>query len=257
MSILSEITKKKKERLITSKSIHPISELKGRINNDEIRDFKAALFDPPLKLIAEIKKASPSKGIIRPDFDPITVAKIYNDKKVDAISVLTEEDFFEGNIDYILMAKEVTKVPILRKDFLFEEYQIYESRAFGADAILLIAAILSKEQAGELLQLSRELGMSVLFEVHNLKELDMAMYLNCEIIGINNRNLKTLEISINTTLEMIKDIPKDKIVVSESGIKSRQDVKTIEQSGANAILVGTQFMSSKDIGSAIDKLMSL
>jgi indole-3-glycerol phosphate synthase len=256
MSVLSEITNQKKEILKTLKSRHPLSEMKGRArDNHDIRGFKAALICPPLKLIAEIKKSSPSKGIIRPDFDPLSIAKIYNDKKVDAISVLTEEDFFNGSIDYILIAKGVTTVPILRKDFLFEEYQIYESRAYGADAILLIAALLSREQAGELLHLSLELGMEVLFEVHNLKELDMAMMLDCPIIGINNRNLKTLEVNINTTLEMIKDIPKDKIVVSESGIKTRQDVETLEQTGAKAILVGTQFMASRDIGEAIDMIM--
>ena len=258
MSILSEITHKKKERLNTIKSKHPMSEMKGRAkDNPDMRDFKGALTKPPLRLIAEIKKASPSKGIIRADFDPLSIAKIYDEKKVDAISVLTEEDFFQGHIDYIPIIKGVTKIPILRKDFLFHEYQIYEGRAYGADAILLIAAILSKAQAGEMMQLSHELGMSVLFEIHDYKELEMAMYLDCKIIGINNRNLSTFEININTTIDLIKEIPRDIIVVSESGIKTRDDCLAIERAGAGAILVGTQFMASKEIGQAIDTLMGL
>lgn len=258
MSILTEIVNRKKERLKPLKLKHPMSEMKKRaVDSPDIRDFKSAISKErgSIKLIAEIKKASPSKGIIRHDFDPLSIARIYNDKGAHAISVLTEEDFFMGSIDYISLVKGVTALPILRKDFLFEEYQIYEARVRGADAVLLIASILSREQAGELLHLSHELGMDVLFETHNLHDLDMSLNINCDIIGINNRDLKSLSVDINTTIEMIRDIPKGKIVVSESGIKTRQDCIAIERAGADAILVGTTLMASRDIGDVIDKLM--
>ena len=257
MGILDEIVGKKRERLSLAKSRVPLSALKPRISDiEKPRDFKAALKrkqDEKIKLVAEIKKASPSKGVIRKNFEPPEIAKIY-EKQADAISILTEEDFFQGNIEFISKVKKITTIPLLRKDFLFDEYQIYESRANEADAILLIAAILDKNQAKEYLHLAEELGLSVLFEVHDLKELEMALFIDADIIGINNRNLKTLKIDINTTFEIKKEIPSGKILVSESGIKTRDDVLRLEAAGIDAVLIGTSFMEAGDIGKKIEEL---
>jgi indole-3-glycerol phosphate synthase len=257
MGILDEIVSKKKERLGIAKSGMPLKGIKSRIADvGKPRDFRSAIKRNPserIKLIAEIKKASPSKGVIREDFDPVEIATIY-EKKADAISVLTEEDFFQGRLEFLPLIKNTTTKPLLRKDFIFDEYQIYESRANEADAILLIAAILSKNQAEEYLHLARELGLSVLFEVHDLKELEMALSVNAEIIGINNRDLKTLKIDFNNTFKLKKEIPSDKIVVSESGIKTRDDILRLESAGIDAVLIGTLFMEAKDIGKKIEEL---
>jgi indole-3-glycerol phosphate synthase len=208
-----------------------------------------------IKLIAEIKKASPSKGIVRRDFDHLSIARIYEEKAVNAVSVLTEEDFFQGSLAFLPEVKNVLTKPVLRKDFIFDEYQIYESRAYEADAILLIASILDRNQAVEYLHLAGELGLSVLFEVHDFKELETALVTGSDIIGINNRDLKTLKIDINTTFNLKKEISPNKIVVSESGIKTREDVKKLEDSGIDAMLIGTSFMEAEDIGKKIDGLM--
>ena len=257
MGILDEIVSKKKERLGIAKSGVPLKGIKSRIADaGKPRDFRSAIkrnHIGRIKLIAEIKKASPSKGVIRKDFDPLGIASIY-EKKADAISVLTEEDFFQGRLEFISAVKTITTIPLLRKDFIFDEYQIYESRANEADAILLIAAILSKNQAEEYLHLARELVLSVLFEVHDLKELEMALSVNADIIGINNRDLKTLKIDLNNTFMIKKEIPSDKIVVSESGIKTRADILNLESAGIDAVLIGTSFMEAKDIGKKIEEL---
>ncbi|KAF0145060.1 MAG: Indole-3-glycerol phosphate synthase [Nitrospirae bacterium] len=257
MGILDEIVAKKKERLSLAKSRVPLSALKPRISDiEKPRDFKAALKrkqGEKIKLVAEIKKASPSKGVIRKNFEPLEIAKIY-EKQANAISILTEEDFFQGNIEFISKVKKVTTIPLLRKDFIFDEYQIYESRANEADAILLIAAILDKNQAKEYLHIAKELGLSVLFEVHDHKELGMALFIDADITGINNRNLNTLKIDINTTFEIKKEIPSGQIVVSESGIKTRDDILRLESAGIDAVLIGTSFMEAADIGKKIEEL---
>ncbi len=222
------------------------------------RDFALAIKRSPresIRLIAEIKRASPSRGILREIFAPKTIARIYEQKKVDAISVLTEEFFFLGNLDHISEVKTTSSRPILRKDFIIDAYQLYESRVFGADAILLIAAILGKNQASEYLHIARELGLSVLFEVHDFPELEMALSLACDIIGINNRDLDTLRTDISTTFSLKNEIPPGTIVVSESGIDKRSDVESLEDLGIDAMLIGTSLMSAKDIGRKIDELM--
>ncbi len=258
MGLLDEILRKKKERLNTVKQKASFFEVRKRAEEiEKARNFKGAIkrdYGQSVRLIAEIKKASPSRGGIRADFNPEEIAKIYHERGVDAISVLTEEDFFKGSIDYINIVKELSQCPILRKDFILEEYQVYETRVSGADALLLIGAILSRGQADELLCLSRELELTVLYEVHNHKELDMALLLNCEIIGINNRNLDTLEIDLDTTLKMIRDIPEGKVIVSESGINTRDDIMLLKEAGVHAVLIGTSIMESQDIGSKIDEL---
>ena len=223
------------------------------------RDFRAAIKrgDRHIRLIAEVKKASPSKGVIRKDFDPVGIARIYEDKAVDAISVLTEEDFFSGDLGYIPQIRKAVTRPVLRKDFIFEEYQIYESRASGADAVLLIAAMLDTAQAGDYLELARELGLSVLFEVHSFEELEKALSLKADIIGINNRDLKTLSMDLNATFLLKKEIPSDRVVVSESGIKTRDDVTRLDERGVDAMLIGTTLMESRDIGKKIDELRGI
>lgn len=258
MSILTEIVNKKIERVAYSKSAVSLKELKNQLSDaDRTRDFASAVKKDGghIKLIAEIKKASPSKGIIRKDFDPVRIAAVYEEKPASAISVLTEEDFFQGHLSYIQTVKNITSKPVLRKDFIFDEYQIYESRASGADAILLIAALLGKNQAEEYIHLAGETGLHVLFEIHDEYDLEKALSTHAKIIGINNRNLKTLEIDLNTTLRLKKDLPGDKTVVSESGIRDLGDVVKLTEAGIDAMLIGTSFMEADDIGRKIDTLM--
>ncbi len=258
MTLLNEIVQKKKKRLDFLKAKIPLKEVRLRASDIEsLRNFKDAIKRDSgfIRLIAEIKKASPMRGVIRQDFNPINIASIYEKKAVDAISVITEEDYFQGNLEYLADVRRVTERPLLRKDFIIDEYQIYESKANGSDAVLLIASLLEKNQAAEYLHLSEELGLSPLFEVHDLKELEMAFLIKADILGINNRDLKTLTIDMNTTLELKKEIPHDKIVVSESGIKTREYVKKLEDAGIDSILVGTAFMEAEDIGGKIDELI--
>ncbi|MDP2167147.1 MAG: indole-3-glycerol phosphate synthase TrpC [Thermodesulfovibrionales bacterium] len=259
MGILNEIIAKKRERLSYAKSKTPLSELKARIPDvKRPLDFKAAIrrTGERIRLIAEVKKASPSKGLIREDFAPAKIARIYREK-ADAISVLTEEDFFMGDLKYIWEVKAAADMPVLRKDFIFDEYQIYESRANGADAALLIAACLNGTQAEEYQALAMELGLSVLFEVHDMRELELALLINSDIIGINNRNLTTLKVDLNTTFEIKKEIPEGRVVVAESGIRTREDVLRLEGAGVDALLIGTAFMEAADIGRKMDELMGL
>lgn len=258
MDVLKKIVEAKSKRLEHAKSLCPVNELKDRLwDIEKARDFKSAVKrnSEGIRLIAEIKKASPSKGVIKKDFDPIKIASIYNEKPVSAISVLTEEDFFQGHLSYIKAVKDIASKPVLRKDFIFDEYQIYESRANHADAVLLIGAILEKNQAEEYLHLSREIGLSVLFEVHDEDDIEKALLINAEIIGINNRNLKTLNIDLSTTLRLKKNIPADKIIVSESGINNRDDVLRLQDAGIDAMLIGTSLMEARDIGEKIDELL--
>jgi len=260
MSVLQKIVEQKKERVSYAKSATPLSSLKNTIKNiPEPNDFaKAVRRDhSPIRLVAEIKKASPSRGLIRADFSHTAIASIYEEKRVEAVSVLTEEDFFKGKLEFLEGVKKIVSCPVLRKDFIFDEYQIFEARAKTADAILLIAAILELKQAEEYLHLARELGLSVLFEVHDFDELEIALRIHAPIIGINNRNLKTLSIDLNTTFELKKEIPADRIVVSESGIRTRNDVLRLEAGGIDAMLVGTFLMESQDIAGKIDTLRGI
>ncbi|HEX8947844.1 MAG TPA: indole-3-glycerol phosphate synthase TrpC [Dissulfurispiraceae bacterium] len=257
MSILSTILEKKLERVKHAKSLASADELRKRLRDlPATRDFAGAIKREggDVRLIAEIKKASPSKGVIRKDFDPLSIASIYEKKGANAVSVLTEEDFFQGRLSFVREVKGVTSRPVLRKDFIFDEYQIYESRVHGADAILLIAAVLERDQAKEYLHLASELGLHVLFEIHDEEDLGKALLVDPRIIGINNRNLKTLKIDLSTTLRLQKDIPREKTLVSESGIKDREDVAKLGDAGIDAMLIGTSFMEAEDIGRRIDTL---
>ncbi len=260
MTILEKIVERKKDRLASARSGTPLAELKSLIGDIERpRDFMKAIArgTGPARFITEIKKASPSRGLIRKDFDHLAIARIYEAAEVDAISVITEEDFFQGRLDFLTDVKRSVRRPVLRKDFIFDEYQIYEARARGADAVLLIAAILEGGQAEEYLHLAGELGMGVLFEVHDDTELDRALALEAPVVGINNRDLKTLGIDLNTSLRLREKIPQDRIVVSESGIRTREDVLKVEAAGIDAVLVGTCLMESHDITAKLGQLKGL
>jgi indole-3-glycerol phosphate synthase len=259
MSILKKIADSKTLRVAYAKGRVSQAELLGRIRDmDPARDFHKAVrrTDGPVRLIAEVKKASPSRGIIRQDFDPASIAAVYESKPVSAISVLTEEDFFQGQLAYLKIVKDIVSKPVLRKDFILDAYQIYEARAFGADAILLIAALLEDSRLREYLHMAAECGLHALLEVHDERELELAMKANAGIIGINNRNLKTMETDLGITLRLKKEIPDSVTVIGESGINNRADVRLLEDAGIDAVLIGTALMESQDIGAAIDRLLA-
>ncbi|MCX8031400.1 MAG: indole-3-glycerol phosphate synthase TrpC [Thermodesulfovibrionales bacterium] len=261
MDLLKEIVNKKKERLKDSKILLPFKELKRKLSDLQVNtaNFASSVKKDGqnVKLIAEIKKASPLKGVLAQDLDLESITRLYSHKDVDAISVLTEEDFFKGNIGFINKIKEISAKPVLRKDFIFDEYQLYESRFYGADAILLISSILDKEQAKEYLHIAYELGLAVLFEIHTEKDLEKALDIKAEIVGINNRNLKTMDVDLSNTLRLRQFIPKDKIVISASGIKSKEDVVTLMGVNIDAILVGTAIMKAIDKRKKIAELKCL
>ena len=226
------------------------------------RDFEGALRAKIARgqaaVIAEIKKASPSKGVLRADFEPADIAQSYmeGDGKVSAacLSVLTDRQFFQGQPDYLKQARASTLLPVLRKDFMVDAYQIYESRAMGADAILLIAASLDDAQMADFEAIARSLDMAVLVEVHDRPELERALKLKTPLVGINNRNLRTFEVTLDTTLSMLKDVPADRLLVTESGILKPADVKAMRDAGVHAFLVGEAFMRADDPGLALAKL---
>jgi indole-3-glycerol phosphate synthase len=279
---LKEIVLKKKEKILLAKQNLTEDALKAQINNlIPPRPFIETINKPrSISLIAEIKRQSPSGGIIRQDFNHQEIAKIYQDSGVQAISVLTEEDYFGGSLSYINEIKGLINLPILRKDFILEAYQVYESRAFGSDAILLIADLLAKEKLSELLQLADSLGLDCLVEVHTEKDLKKVLSLKAPLIpnevnqgsqasgsrsgskkvatfgiGINNRDLHTLELDFKTTEKIFPLIPKDKVVVVESGIKTHQDVLFLKILGVSAVLIGEAFMEAVDIRKKVEEVM--
>ena len=205
-------------------------------------------------VISEIKKASPSKGVIREDFRPAEIAASYERGGATCLSVLTDADFFQGSEAYLQEARAACSLPVIRKDFIIDPYQVYEARAIGADCILLIVAALSDEQLAELAAIAAELEMDVLVEVHDGDELQRALKLDVPLIGINNRNLRTFEVSLDTTLDLLSQIPADRIVVTESAIHSRDDVALMRQHGVNVFLVGEAFMRAEDPGKQLHEL---
>ncbi|OQB10853.1 MAG: Indole-3-glycerol phosphate synthase [Candidatus Omnitrophica bacterium ADurb.Bin205] len=256
--ILKEIIARKKEKIILAKQQIPEEELKSRLASLEPpRKFIEAINKPrQISLIAEIKKASPSLGVIRQEFNHIEIAKIYQEANVAALSVLTEEDFFLGNMSYINEVKGLVQVPVLRKDFILDRYQIFESRFYGADAVLLIAKLLTQDELVEFSTIAFELGMDALVEVHEEKELKKVLKLKeLTLIGINNRNLNTLEVDPKTVERLFPLIPKGKTVVVESGIKSSQDVLFLKILGVSAVLIGTVFMEAADIRAKVEEIM--
>jgi indole-3-glycerol phosphate synthase len=255
---LKDIIAKKKERLVLAKQGLPEEELKAKtLQLPPAKPFIEAINKPRvISLIAEIKKASPSKGVIRENFNLQEIAAAYKEAGVQAISVLTEEDYFLGSVSYIAEVKNAADLPVLRKDFIFEPYQVYESRFFGADAILLIADLLTKDKLVELIEVAAGLGLDYLVEVHTEKELKKVLTLkNVPLIGINNRDLHTLEVDIKTTEKLFTLIPRDKVVVVESGIKTYQDMLFLKVLGVNAVLIGEAFMASFDIRKKVEEVM--
>src|SRR3989338_1485650 len=254
---LKEIIAKKKEKILLPKQAMPEEQLKIIIAGlPPTRPFLETLSRPrQICLIAEVKKSSPSRGVIRQDFSLPEIARAYSEAGAQAISVVTEEDYFSGNISYIKEIKNLAAAPVLRKDFILEAYQIFESRYFGADAVLLIADLLTKDKLQELTRIADSLGLDYLVEVHDEKELKKVLSLELPAIGINNRNLHTLEADFKITEKLFPLIPKGKIVVVESGIKSHQDVLFLKVLGVNAVLIGEAFMSAPDIRSKVEEIM--
>ena len=255
-TILDKIVADKKKEVKSIKRATPLAALKERIVQQKPLDFAAALRGKGLKLIAEVKKASPSKGVLCSDFRPVEIAMAYAQNGAAAISVLTEEKYFQGSLKYLAAIREKVNIPLLRKDFIFDEYQIYESAAYGADAILLITAMLEKETLEAFLKLSENLKLACLVEVHNEDELFKALLAGAKIIGINNRDLNTFKTDTNTTRRLRMLIPSENIIVSESGISNRDDIKKMKECRVDAVLVGEALMTAKDIPAKIKELMA-
>lgn len=255
---LDDIIEYKKTELEERKKDIPYSALKMQIQSAKApKDFKAALMAEGTRVIAEVKKASPSKGIIREDFDHIAIAESYEKGGAAAISVLTDSHFFKGDIEYLSQIRQAVDIPLLRKDFIIDEYQVVEAKVYGADALLLIATVLPLDELKYLYELSRSLGMQVLVEVHDKKDLKKALKSGAEIIGINNRDLKKFKTDINISVELAKLIPEDKIIVSESGINSSEDIAFLKNGGANAFLIGEAFMREVDPGEKLREMIGL
>jgi indole-3-glycerol phosphate synthase len=227
------------------------------LTRDFVGALRAKIAAGQPAVIAEIKKASPCKGVLRADFIPADIAQSYAEYGAACLSVLTDVQFFQGSVDYLKQARASCQLPVLRKDFMVDAYQIYESRAMGADCILLIAACLDDAQMKDFEAIARSLDMAVLVEVHDQAELERALTLKTPLVGINNRNLQTFEVSLDTTLSLKAQVPADRILVTESGIHTRDDVLRMGASGVNAFLVGEAFMRASDPGVALDALFGV
>jgi len=255
-TILDTILTDKKIEVEQKKKLLPLTALKERIAQYHPVDFTAAIKGEDIRLIAEVKKASPSKGVLRADLDPVRLASTYAENGAAAISVLTEVKHFQGNLKYLASIREKVNLPLLRKDFIYEEYQVYESAAYGADAMLLIASILSPGQLEEMLEISHNIGLFCLVEVHNEEELKKALLAGAGIIGINNRDLNTFKVDIDTTRRLRMLIPQENIVVSESGIHNRDDMKKMRECKVDAVLVGEALVTATDIPAKMKELLS-
>ena len=259
--ILNKILATKREEVAAAKAIKSLDDLRVEAYNEaDPRDFVGNIFnkvdvDLPA-VIAEIKKASPSKGIIRENFNPAEIAKSYEKGGAACLSVLTDNLYFQGSPEYLKQARAACKLPVLRKDFMIDPYQVYEARAMGADCILLIVAALELAQMQELEALSHDLGMAVLVEVHNAEELQLALQLDTPLIGINNRNLRTFDVTLDTTLELLKQLPDDRFVVTESGIFTPEDVALMRANHVDAFLVGEAFMRQPDPGAELARVFA-
>ena len=255
--ILARIIEDKRRVVEEARHNKPIEDLIREAKKVCVRStFKKNVGRPHhINLIAEIKKASPSRGIIRGDFNPAKIAVTYQAQGAGAISVLTDERFFEGRLEHIKVVKDHTTLPVLRKDFIIDEYQIYESVAAGADAILLIADILSKDEMKRFYKLAVSLGLDVLLEAHNEEDVEKALATGGDIIGINNRDLSVFKVDLGVTQRLIRMIPANKIKVSESGIKTHEDIMFLKSLGVNAVLIGEAFMEADDIGAKMREMM--
>jgi indole-3-glycerol phosphate synthase len=253
--ILDEIVASSQDSLAVQKAYLPLPEVvKNAARQTPARSLPRALKCKSIALIAEVKKASPSRGVLCREFDPAGIARIYARGGAAAISVLTEEKYFQGSLDYLKAIKDSLGdacPPLLRKDFIIDPYQVYQSRAYGADAILLIAGILFPAKLKELLGLSRDLGMACLVETHNEREIEAALSAGAEIIGINNRDLRTFQVDLNTTQKLRRLVPPDRLLVSESGIRAHADLLKMKEWGVNAVLIGEALVSAPDIAARL------
>jgi indole-3-glycerol phosphate synthase len=254
--ILERIVEAKKKEVAARKETTPLSSLAAMTRElPPTRDFRKAISRSSCSIIAEVKRTSPSRGRIREQFDPVQIASIYQENGAQAVSVLTDEQFFEGKGEYLSGIKGVIDIPLLRKDFIIDAYQIYETRILKGDALLLIAGILEQGQLQEYIQLAEELGLAPLVEVHTKKELDEVLAGGAAIIGINNRDLHTFSTNLKTTLELAPCVPEDKIVVAESGITARADIELLMEAGVHCFLVGEILMRAEDIGEKLRELL--
>ncbi|HIJ80448.1 MAG TPA: indole-3-glycerol phosphate synthase TrpC [Desulfuromonadales bacterium] len=258
--ILKKIVAHKRDEVAAARVAASLVELKCRIADLEDtprgfeRHLREAVSSGWTAIIAEVKKGSPSKGIIREDFDPLEIASIYQDNGATCLSVLTDEAFFMGHLRYLALIRETVSLPLLRKDFICDPYQIYEARAAGADAVLLIAAMLDLQQLREFHAVARENHLDVLLEVHDEAEMETALQTDCALIGVNNRNLRTFEIDLGTTGRLARMLPVGRLLVSESGITGRDDIVRLQGDGARVFLVGESLMREDDVGAALLRL---
>jgi len=258
MDRLQEILETKRREI--AKLAHRTELLRAAaLQRNDFRSFRAAIDRGPgaLGLIAEVKKASPSAGVIAESFDPVQIARTYESAGANAISVLTDEQFFQGSLAYMTRVRAAVELPVLRKDFILHEAQIYEASCAGADAILLIVAALEQGELERLLCVATDFQLDVLVEVHTLEELDRALATDARIIGINNRNLATFQVDLKTTEELSEEVPDDIVLVSESGIKTADDTRRVLEAGCNAILVGETLMRADDVHAAVEELVGI
>lgn len=259
--ILKKIIAHKKEEVAAAKKNSSVAELQGRISDleDTVRGFARQLREAGnsgwTAIIAEVKKGSPSKGVIRTDFDPVEIAEVYQNNGATCLSVLTDEQFFMGHLSYLALLREQVGLPILRKDFIVDPWQIYETRAAGADACLLIAAVLEPQQITDLAGIAQELHLDVLLEVHDEAEMEIACNTDISLIGVNNRNLNTFVTDISTTGRLAKMLPPGRLLVSESGINNRHDIEQLQAAGAKAFLIGEALMREADPGKKLQELL--
>ena len=257
-TILDKIIAHKREGLARQKQVKPLAAWRVEAESaDPPRDFLAALRAPGVSLIAEVKKASPSKGLLCPNFDPAGLARTYATNGAAAISVLTDERFFQGSLDDLRAVREVVNVPVLRKDFVVDAYQVYEARAAGADAVLLIVAALDDATLRDLYTLIRQLDMAALIEVHNAAELERALLLHLRVIGVNNRDLRTFHVTLDTTATLRPRIPTDVVLVAESGIHTPENVARLASLNVDAMLVGEALVTAENVAEKVRQFTTL
>lgn len=256
-NVLDRIVEYKRGEIVAAKASRPLSEVQAALATaPPVRDFFQSLKSHhPMGLIAEVKRASPSAGLIRSDFDAVSIAKLYDANGAACISVLTDEHFFQGSLSYLTQVRQAVGIPVLRKDFILDPYQVYEARAAGADAVLLIAECLSDAELEELNNLVNELGMTALIEVYEPANVERVLRLSPRFMGVNNRNLQNFQTSLDHTIHLRTRIPDDVLLVGESGIHTREDVLKLQNSGVHAILVGESLMRSEDIGTSVRRIL--
>ena len=256
-TILDKIITTKREEVAAAKAARPLRELRQAAETaPPARDFLGVIAAPgPIKLIAEVKQASPSKGLIRADFEPVSIARTYAAHGASCVSVLTDEKYFRGHLDFLRAVRQAVEIPALRKDFVIDEYQVWEARAAGADAVLLIAECLDGRQLRELHDLIVRLGMTPLVELHEAENLTRVLAAGALLVGVNNRDLKTFKVDLEHTIRLRSQIPADRFVVGESGIRTHEELSRLEAAGVNAVLVGESLMAQPDIGAAVDQLL--